>query len=1602
MTVRTNNPTKVPGFPKVPVNSGPELVRYLEALQEAIEIRLGRRGDQRDRAVTLRELIDSGLANDLKAAPFDPNNIGSANIGFAPLNQVPNLDTPPTPTGFTVTAAYSQVNMLWDFPLYNNHAHTEIWRHTSDSIGDAQLIGIQVGRGFTDPIGSGQTRYYWIRHISQDGVNGPFNATAGTVGTTAADVTFLLNVLSGSIAEDDLTTALQSKIDDLDVLSADANTSGSVAAQIAAEASSRASAISSEASARATAISNEASARTSAINTAVADLQGQIDDLNAVDDWDSSTSYAVDDLVKYDSKLWKAASANSNSQPATTNSNWTLIGDFTSLGDAVADNTAKIGQINYVNSSSTSAAAQAIATLQSTVNDSSTGVAATASGLSTLTSTVNNSSTGLSATVSNLTALETALFEDLLSLTAWSNTATYAVGDRVSYNQKAYRATQASSGSDPKTPGVDTGFWSLDTIGYASAISDLSTTLTSDYTTSANLTSLLANKENTGTAASLISASESTAASTYATATNLTNLETATFTNLTGLSVYDSANTYASGDRVIHGTGANKAIYTAVAASSSSDPHAPGDTSYWSQDALASNTAMLAALAGKETSGAAASALSSANTYTDNNAASASDFTALETSLYQEVVGVAAWSNSTSYVTGDRVYYDQKIWRASQAHSGQTPASGSSYWTQDSVASAAVLSDLSTNVTNNYATTAYVTQQTADFVTDSEQQTYVANQISASETTAASTYATASNVTALETALFNDMTGVSNWSSSTAYVAGNRVIYDRKVYRAVASSTNVTPGTDATKWALDTLAKSSAVDALENTLTNDYALQSAVTALSTDLYQGAFDATDWNSSTTYAVGAKVVHAGAYYIANTQHSNQEPPNTSYWDASSLVNQQTLSSEINTATSGLATSTALTQVRNDAYNNLTGVADWNSSTSYSIGDRVVYTDSSTGTRIYKALLANSNSIPASNISGSTPKWRLDPVASSVAVSELSSTLSTDYSTTSQTNALLAQKEDSGTAASLISDSEATAASTYATISTVNANYAAIFTEMTGLSDWNSGTTYDTGDRVIYATGDPSIKKVYRALQSATNRNPATETAYWELDTLAFAAALDSLDLQVNANGTGLVDKVDGVQLRLNDVDGNSSTVTMEQRFTAQATDIGDLESKYTVKIDADGHVAGFGLASSTNAADGNTSRFFVNADRFAIVPEQVSSASSTWTTGVAYAFGDQVAYSGNLYVCKAAHTSTSGRTPGTSGGDPYWVRGDLAPFVVQRTSTTDPDGAVIPPGVYINSAAIKTASITAAMIGSVNADRIDTGTLNVSQLIDANAIDASKLNIDGSSITSAVINGVATLQLGSVNVNKLTGNEISANIMSGTTVYANRLLGDVNKLVPFRQTTSVGVAGNTSSSTFAGEQTIIETQIPSTSHLSEGHRPFATMTGYIDGNSAKTYRLRMYMKDNTSGSNSLGQPASVYQVYTTYLVRFTGDQTAKTSVGATLTSTGKSHTATSVEYSASTNLTVVGYSIGTGDAFTTQNSISSSASGNYELVGEQRFKATTDLDSPYAISGSLGAATSGTVDVKLTVTRYGDSGITDNDNSTGVDYVREVSGVLMGIH
>ena len=212
--VRTNDPTKVPALPRIPADTPPSLRRYLELLEQTTNIRLGRRGDPRDRAVTLRELIDSGLATELAQKPFDSNRGGDP--GFVKGgDRLPDLAVPPAPTGFSATGAFSTIIIAFTFPSYSNHSHTEIWSHSSDSIGDATLVGIQTGRVFTDPVGSGVTRYYWARHVNTDSVVGPFNAAAGTVANTSTDVNHMLGVLNNAITSSQLASTLSDPIGNL-------------------------------------------------------------------------------------------------------------------------------------------------------------------------------------------------------------------------------------------------------------------------------------------------------------------------------------------------------------------------------------------------------------------------------------------------------------------------------------------------------------------------------------------------------------------------------------------------------------------------------------------------------------------------------------------------------------------------------------------------------------------------------------------------------------------------------------------------------------------------------------------------------------------------------------------------------------------------------------------------------------------------------------------------------------------------------------------------------------------------------------------------------------------------------------------------------------------------------------------------------------------------------------------------------------------------------------------------------------------------------------------------------------------------------------------
>lgn len=206
---RSNTATKLPGIPKVPAKISAELRQYLTSIGEALEIRLGRKGDPRDRAVTLRELTDGDLNNTtLRVGGVTTTGPASTSGGGT------SSTTPVTPVGFLVTGGFANISLRWNWPgsNYSGHSLTEIWRNTVDVRASATRIGISPGTTFVDYCGGNQTFYYWIRHVNIDGVAGPYNATAGTLGQTQPDTTYLISLLAGSITSSELAGSLATPI----------------------------------------------------------------------------------------------------------------------------------------------------------------------------------------------------------------------------------------------------------------------------------------------------------------------------------------------------------------------------------------------------------------------------------------------------------------------------------------------------------------------------------------------------------------------------------------------------------------------------------------------------------------------------------------------------------------------------------------------------------------------------------------------------------------------------------------------------------------------------------------------------------------------------------------------------------------------------------------------------------------------------------------------------------------------------------------------------------------------------------------------------------------------------------------------------------------------------------------------------------------------------------------------------------------------------------------------------------------------------------------------------------------------------------------------
>lgn len=196
-----STPKKINAIPEPPKAADPALRSFLTALKEAVEVRLGRRGDPLEEAVTKRELLDAGIArlgsayrNDLLPVTVEPEGVRIV---------------PPVPIGFVAEGVFGGIHLTWENPFqaYNVHAYTEVWRGETNDPTKRILINSSRGATFFDriPDEDAGEYWYWVRFVSEYNREGPFSQPFKA--RKEADIGELMTKLSGQIDKKSLSQA---------------------------------------------------------------------------------------------------------------------------------------------------------------------------------------------------------------------------------------------------------------------------------------------------------------------------------------------------------------------------------------------------------------------------------------------------------------------------------------------------------------------------------------------------------------------------------------------------------------------------------------------------------------------------------------------------------------------------------------------------------------------------------------------------------------------------------------------------------------------------------------------------------------------------------------------------------------------------------------------------------------------------------------------------------------------------------------------------------------------------------------------------------------------------------------------------------------------------------------------------------------------------------------------------------------------------------------------------------------------------------------------------------------------------------------------------
>lgn len=294
-------------------------------------------------------------------------------------------------------------------------------------------------------------------------------------------------------------------------------------------------------------------------------------------------------------------------------------------------------------------------------------------------------------------------------------------------------------------------------------------------------------------------------------------------------------------------------------------------------------------------------------------------------------------------------------------------------------------------------------------------------------------------------------------------------------------------------------------------------------------------------------------------------------------------------------------------------------------------------------------------------------------------------------------------------------------------------------------------------------------------------------------ANASALSTLSSDVSVIDGKVTATSSDVTTLTTTVNGHTSTLQ------TNATTLNGLSAQYTVKVDVNGRVAGFGLAST--AINGTpTSEFVVVVDKFYIAPPGTTgkgtspfivTTATTTINGVSVPAGtyikDAFIYNGSIdsarirdgaiisaKIFDAAIVSAKiadGNITTAKIGDLQVSNAKIANLAVDSIKLAD---------LAVTNAKIANATITDAKIANLDAAKITTGYLSADR-INANTITGDKIKAN-TSITAPTING-GLISGSEININNMfkvspTGDLLAKSGTFEGTVLADRISGTID--------------------------------------------------------------------------------------------------------------------------------------------------------------------------------------------------------------------------------